>query len=508
MWASFATAAAPACADWMRKLENPQDAQAQRLTQLLQKNAATEFGRAHGFSAIRSLAEYQERVPVQTWSEVAPWVDRTLREPTSPLTAETVRFFERTSGSSAARKYIPYTDGLLAEFQRALVVWLYELYRSCPGVAAGRSYWALSPAGLPPEVAPNGAQIGGISDAVYVQGSAAEPLLYTAIMPSWSSGASWRMATLRALIEAEDLAFLSLWSPTFLSALLQPMLGSTSALAELSAGLPSRRLSRLERSLADGNFSALWPNLAAISVWMDGPSAGSAVQLRPWFPQSNWCPKGLLATEGVVSFSWGTTGLNVPAIDSHVLEFLDDAGVPRSISELQEGHRYRPLISTSGGLYRYKLGDVVEARGQVAATPCLKFIGRDDARCDLVGEKLDESLVAAAFSRVFGPASSACLVPMPDARPCRYLLLSPGSLPLDRARAQVEFELQQVFHYAHARQLGQLAPIEGYTVQDPAMLVQLSWESTGARAGDAKPRALVTSLPHARAIAAAVRRAS
>jgi hypothetical protein len=324
-------------------------------------------------------------------------------------------------------------------------------------------------------------------------------------------GVTWRHSTLTALVGAEDLAFLSLWSPTFLTALLQPLLDPGSPdhqpmLDTLHAALPSARMSLLEHSLADQHFAALWPRLAAISVWMDGPSASSAAQLRPLFPQSSWCPKGLLATEGVVSFSWGTSGLNPLAIDSHVLEFLDDAGVPRTVSELRKGCRYRPLLSTSGGLYRYRLGDVVEVDGHVDATPCVRFAGREDARCDLVGEKLDETLVAAAFAHVLGEASGACLVPLPDANPRRYLVLAPSrcGLPLDRVCVELEAELQQVFHYAYARQLGQLAPLVSCAVPDPATLLQLCWESTGARAGDAKPRALVTSLPQARAIARAL----
>lgn len=520
-WASFATAAEPLHENWSRYLEDPERVQEQRLTALLQENADTEFGHTYGFERIRSLSEYQSRVPIQTWGDVAPWVERTMRESKSPLTRETPLFFERTSGSSAARKHIPYTAGLLADFQRALVAWLFELYRSCPAVGDGRSYWALSPAGEPAGVAPNGLPVGGASDAVYVQGSAAEPLLGTVLVPAGvadagtgvADAAAWRRSTLIAITEAPDLAFLSLWSPTFLTALLQPLLDPSNpdhlpTLDALRAALPPHRMSSLERSLADEHFGSLWPGLAAISVWMDGPSASSAAQLRRWFPQTTWCAKGLLATEGVVSFSWGISGQNVLAIDSHVLEFVDDHGALRTTSQLQRGARYRPLISTSGGLYRYRLGDVVEVSGRVGATPCVRFVGREDARCDMVGEKLDESLVSAALTQVLGQASGAYLLPVLDVTPQRYLAVVPStcSVPLEHVRTRLESQLQQIFHYGHARRLGQLAPVESCAVGDPATLLQLSWESTGSRAGDAKPRALVTSLPQARAILQALRK--
>jgi hypothetical protein len=120
---------------------------------------------------------------------------------------------------------------------------------------------------------------------------------------------------------------------------------------------------RLDRAPLNGR--ALWPGLALISCWCDGPSAAFLPALRRWFPGVALQPKGLLATEGVVSFPWGTPDAGaVPAITSHFLEFIDlsrPASAPALVSDLTPGGRYSPLLTTAGGLYRYHLKDVVEA---------------------------------------------------------------------------------------------------------------------------------------------------
>ena len=70
--------------------------------------------------------------------------------------------------------------------------------------------------------------------------------------------------------------------------------------------------------------------------------------LRRYFPTTPLQGKGLLATEGVVSFPlWGQPA-PVAAVTSHFLEFeaLEDDGHPvRLLHELREGAAYAPLLA-------------------------------------------------------------------------------------------------------------------------------------------------------------------
>src|SRR4051794_38027792 len=67
-----------------------------RLRQLVQDNRDTAYGRAHRFAAVGSLREWQERVPVVGFEELAPWVRRAAGGEAGVLTAEPLRRFERT----------------------------------------------------------------------------------------------------------------------------------------------------------------------------------------------------------------------------------------------------------------------------------------------------------------------------------------------------------------------------------------------------------------------------
>ena len=54
----------------------------------------TTYGRAHGVEKIQTLAQFQERVPIVGWDEVAPYVDRIAAGEARAPTAEPVRLLE------------------------------------------------------------------------------------------------------------------------------------------------------------------------------------------------------------------------------------------------------------------------------------------------------------------------------------------------------------------------------------------------------------------------------
>lgn len=134
-----------------RALADPERSQRVLLRRYLQENAATAFGRAHGFSTIRTAEEYRERVPLAHWEDVAPWVDRIAAGEPEILTRSPVRTLEPTSGSSAARKLIPYTAELQREIRRAVAPWIVDLYARRPQLIPGTAYWSITPVALEEE---------------------------------------------------------------------------------------------------------------------------------------------------------------------------------------------------------------------------------------------------------------------------------------------------------------------------------------------------------------------
>ena len=57
------------------------------------------------------------------------------------------------------------------------------------------------------------------------------------------------------------------------------------------------------------------------------------------------------------------------------------------LEKLRKGNEYEVVVTTSGGLWRYRLGDRVLVDGFVQKTPSLRFLGRPGNVSDLFGEK-------------------------------------------------------------------------------------------------------------------------
>lgn len=490
------TGAARAGAERLRAAwEAPQAAQAALLARLMRAASASDFGRVHKVDEIEGPDALRRRVPIRDHAGFSGWIDRVAAGERSVLSAADPVCFEETSGSNGARKLIPYTQALLGDFREAALPWLDAAFAHLP-TPQGALYVAVSPAAREPFCTAGGTPV-GLPDAAYLGpqlGAALTSLLaVTPQVAALGDVAAWRRATLAGLVESEDLTLVSVWSPTFFSTLLDAISQEAEALA---ASVSRGGRARLDAALAGAGLDAgrLWPRLAVVSCWRDGPSAAFAQELGERLRGVTLHAKGLLATEAAV-----TTPLRLasgvearaPALLSTFLEFIDEGETPRGAHELVEGGVYRVVVTTAGGLYRYDLGDrVICERFEVAGAlrvPSLAFLGRE-AVSDLVGEKLSEAFVAQALTRAPAPAA---LRPRGD-RPGYDLLIESVAAPAVLAawRDAVEEALSANPHYAYALRMRQL---DALRVESIARLDALFADgfADGARLAMIKPRAIV-----------------
>jgi hypothetical protein len=487
--------------EFRRAAARPRRAQELRLRQLVAENAGSDFGRRHGFDRIASVEAFRSQVPVRDYEAYAPWIDRVARGEQRVLTVAPVRVMERSSGSTSVNKLIPYTDSLLDEFSAATSPWIYDLHRSLPALPGKTSYWSISPVARQRRTTSGGIPIGFEDDTEYFGPVQRWALAQLMAVPSRVARIpdldEWRRVTCRHLLEAEDLGLISVWSPTFLTLLMEHIERN---LDELLGEIDRRRAGRIRAAIAErgGRLTgdALWPGLAVVSSWADGSSGAFARELSRWFPATPIQPKGLLATEGVVSFPvWGSPGA-VLAVAGHFLEFLDlerPDGAPLLADELCEGGSYSPLLTTGGGLYRYHLKDVVTCVGRYQGTPLVRFAGKLDAVSDLCGEKLNARHVEQALARARRIAGLdhrfALLAPGRGDRPRYVLYVDTGADDdaLARAVEVVERHLETNHHYRYCRQLGQLGAVEAVRVERGWERYQAALQARGVRVGDVKP---------------------
>ncbi len=505
---------------WKRfsaQLAHPEKTSHSRLHAILQSNRDSRFGREHGFDRIRSLQDFQSRVPVRGYDELAPWIRRATEGRSGELTTADVLAFERTSGSSSFAKLIPYTRPLLDELESATSAWLADLHWRHPEIVGLKSYWSISPAIRRGAWAtPGGIPIGMPSDLDYFNPFAKWALTQFMVVPKLqrlhlqdanSSSPEidarlheWRVKTAAALLSEPELGLISVWSPTFLFPIFEIM--RTHWEEVVSAIEPqSRRLQvedlhdrHADRPILFAN--KVWPRLKVISCWTDGPSSEPSLRLEGLLPDRTEIEgKGLLATEGVVTIPFSGAPDPVVACGSHFLEFIDlerPDSRPRLAHELKAGGSYSPLMTTSSGLYRYPLRDVLFCTGRNQATPTLRFRGRLDKTSDLCGEKLDAAQVERAFEIACARSRMRpeffMLTPVLDG-PFAYraFVQSEATTPeILRFVDAFEEALKQNPHYAYALDLGQLKPITVTLIDRGVETWQAHLVKSGVRLGDLK----------------------
>jgi hypothetical protein len=528
----------PSALRFHRALRQPEAAQAECLARVLRAAAGSQqAARLPGFDRVRTPRDFQDAVPGVTPDGVAADVERIAAGEARVLTREPVVRFEPSGGSSGASKLVPVTRGLLADFQRALSPMLFELLHRRPALRAGPSYWSISPMGRKQGRTAGGLPVGSVEDSAYFS-RALRPLLSRVFAVPGAVGAlpdveRCRYVTLWHLVAREDLALISVWNPSFLTLLMDALEVHGARLAEdlergtcrppePPASSPTRdaeeevravlsrmrftprpeRAAALRAALRHGlQARALWPRLSLLSMWTDAQAAHAVPAACRRFTGVEVQGKGLLATEGVVTVPLFDAPAPVLAVRSHFFEFLDadrPDSRPRLAHELERGRAYTVLLSTSGGLLRYHLGDLVRVEGFLHATPCLRFLGRADAVCDLVGEKLSATRVGAvldaALPALFGGARPAFAMLAPEwaqaPEPPAYRLFLETDAPdarLAEAAAAVEQALREGHHYRYARELGQLGPVRAVRVAQGARHYEARCIALGQRAGDIKP---------------------
>ncbi|MFP5286552.1 MAG: GH3 auxin-responsive promoter family protein, partial [Thermoanaerobaculia bacterium] len=107
------------------------------LNRVIRPNERCEYGRRHGFPAIRTIRDYQRNVPIVTYADLEPQIARIAGGESQVLTSEPVRRFFETSGSTGAAKTIPVTSSLIADKARAFGVYWGLLFQSHPDAGRG-----------------------------------------------------------------------------------------------------------------------------------------------------------------------------------------------------------------------------------------------------------------------------------------------------------------------------------------------------------------------------------
>lgn len=557
---------------WKRATQHVAAIQQAVLKRIVSSNVDSEFGREYHFADVDSIEAYQHTVPLRSYEAFLPYIDRIAEGYPAVLTAESVRQFALTSGSIQASKLIPYTQALVNEFQEGLDPWVYYLFQRYPRLLLGKTYWSVTPVGDRKSQTSSGIPVGFDDEQEYFSPFTQWVLNSIMAVPSQlarlNDMETFRYTTLRLLLQEKWLSWVSVWNPSFLSLLLDPLAGWFSQLVEdirqgtlslapkiepslrdailpLCKSMP-RRAAELEtlytawqgKALTALDISkrtfyeAIWPHLQLISCWASGNAASALPHLKVYFPRTIIQPKGLLATEAFISFPFSPThstgsatrlphlgqveDVSALALLSHFFEFeevevtnqADHPALPIKLAhEVEVGRKYSVIVTTGGGLYRYRMNDLIEVVDFYHQCPLIRFIGRQSKVVDLCGEKLNEEFVRMVVTNILikHQLTPAFWMMAPEwssetgTRPYYTLFIQfEADSKIDEAQLrslgrEIDETMQESYHYEYSRRLGQLDCCRIFVAapQKDAFLTYLTvCTDLGQRLGDIKAVAL------------------
>jgi hypothetical protein len=474
----------------MRSTCEPAQMQAARLSDILSRNRETVFGQEHGFQHIHTVEEFRERVPVRAYEEFEPYIARIKRGEKRILTQEDPELFGRTSGTTREPKFIPITPAFYEEFSKMQKMWQRKLLADHRRMARGK---ILSVMGAEIDgYTECGIPFGAMSGHSYRMQYPLTQRMYAApyeVMCLKDFEAKYYLI-LRLGFE-QNVTTIAALNPSTILLLMKklnthaPELGKDIADGTIRSDLniPSRLRRQLESRLRPNRRRGrevealirrggaikgtdVWKELAVITTWQGG-SAGFFINQFPiYFPGIPIRDMGLIATEGYVSIPlWSNTPKGLLGITGHFFEFFEvcqdgsRSSQPLGCEEVEAGKNYYVALTTSGGLYRYDICDIVEVVEFYNKTPVIVFKQKGGNIVSITGEKLTEAQVTTAMKQAAAalpsPVEGFVLVLQLGEPPSYSLFVETPERDerlLQRLLAQFEHELRrQNIEYAGKR---------------------------------------------------------
>ncbi|MFI6689981.1 GH3 auxin-responsive promoter family protein [Streptomyces sp. NPDC050485] len=426
------------------------------LDDLLTFNAATQYGRKYGFDRVRTLDDYRKAVPIQTYPDLEPWIERAAAGERGVLSADQPKVFFTSSGSTGAHKKIPVTPRFMRTtfFPFYYAAWapLIEHFPdvlNTPGSVLNLKH---DPPAAPPTTASGRPHVGASQvdfGTQFGEPLSAEPgtgAPWATLPVPATDGEHLRKMYLRLRLAAEaDVRCVVGINPAMVAALpYQLDLWWPRIVKDLRDGTldgrphgapnPARaaELEHIAERFGTVRPAHVWPHMRALFCWTTGLASLYLPRLREDFGA------GVTALSAPVAASEGPVGV---ALDRHptagslvvtasVFEFADaddDLGPDTATlgpHELEAERDYHVVFSHVGGLYRYAVGDVVRVVDHAHGVPRLAYAGRA-TRSDHAGERLREAQVIRALRSALDATglevrNAACRPVAPEGRPATY----------------------------------------------------------------------------------------
>ncbi|MFX1474365.1 MAG: GH3 auxin-responsive promoter family protein [Promethearchaeota archaeon] len=396
------------CEPRLQRFENPVAAQERCLRNILKRCKNTVFGRRYGFSDIKSVKDFQRRVPVTTYERMQPYISRCANGEQNVLFPDRVIIFLATSGTAGTSKYFPLGEYRIREFLRDSIIGA-AFY-----IVQSGNYEIIDGAVLTIAAAQKLGQKIGEYDAAHFSGAIPNALRSPQMQIPQIKVSSRRVPPpeVDEIDDWEEKAYLT--ARYSVAADVRSSSGVTSKVVSqllrtkrqyLDRLLKDPKLDektkvRLREASSDGDIDLkeIWPNFIVFGA--------GGVSLTPYRRMIHdllgdvdiWESYG--ATEASMGLQiWRDKGI-IAMVDRTFFEFIEEDKVetePIPLSDVKRNTLYRVLITNSAGFYRYELGDLVSFSN--LDPPVFDQICRKNALVDVVQERMSEEVFLRVLTR-------------------------------------------------------------------------------------------------------------
>ncbi|MCX5665862.1 MAG: GH3 auxin-responsive promoter family protein [Candidatus Omnitrophica bacterium] len=414
-----------------RSTVDPIKIQKKLLFNIIKKNRDTLYGKEHGFSSIKTVEDFQNKVPVNNYESLRPYIKKMMSGKQGVLTKEKAIFFGITSGTTSKPKFIPVTTRSRRQKSKVMSVWLYRLLTDHPEALKGKALVIMSPAveGYAMSGAPYGSESGDAYKNMPSLIKKHYALPYEVFCIKDYEARYYTM--LRIGMEA-DVTNISTMNPLTILVLCQKIesyareiiddirTGSLKASLDIDIRLRRKiektmrpnpeRAEFLEKLLMEKGAllpKDFWKDLALIACWTGGTVGLYVKELYKYFPEDiKMRDFGYVSTEARVSVPISDDGPSgVLTTASNFYEFIPEEDIEKAhpryltLDKLKKGGRYYIIFTTPGGLYRYNIDDIIKVVGFQKAAPVIEFIQKGKNVSSATGEKLYEAQIIDAIHK-------------------------------------------------------------------------------------------------------------
>ena len=354
-------------------LKYPHDVQNELLFSLLKTAKDTEIGKQYDFASIKSYTDFSERLPVVTYEEIQPTIERSRRGESNLFWPMPIKWFAKSSGTTNAKsKFIPVSTESLEDCHYAAgkdLLCMYLNNNPDSQLFTGKS---LRLGGSKELYKENGTVFGDLS-AILIDN-----------MPFWAEFSS---------TPSSKISLMSEWE-TKMPAIVEETINEN---VTSLAGVPSWMLVLLNNILQEtdkDNLLDIWPNL---EVYFHG-----GVSFNPYIEQyRSILPERKFKYYEIYNASEGFFAIQDQNYSGDLLLMLDYGifyeFIPMNIygteaqkiiplDEVKLGVNYAIIITTNAGLWRYCIGDTI--RFTSLSPYRIKVSGRTKHHINAFGEEL------------------------------------------------------------------------------------------------------------------------